>query len=222
MIKFVALLTMLVDHIGLVVFPEKLIFRIIGRISMPLFAYCIARGFYYSKKHGTVHNYLLYMLAFALISQLPYSLMLGSGLNIGFTWLLSLLLLYVFTCKSLPGKSVAGFLLLILLFCATERLNLLPCDYGFYGVVTPLLFYMLIVSGKESTSLYMLVLVAAWALYVYLNQGSMGSMAQVFSVVAASVLTFTRKHDAKIKLPKWLFYAFYPVHMAVLALVFYY
>ena len=46
MIKLFALITMVIDHIGLVFFPNVIIFRIIGRLSMPLFAYCVARGYY--------------------------------------------------------------------------------------------------------------------------------------------------------------------------------
>ena len=44
MLKLIAMLTMLVDHIGLLFFPEIMAFRIVGRIAMPLFAYGIAQG----------------------------------------------------------------------------------------------------------------------------------------------------------------------------------
>ena len=43
MLKLIAMLTMLVDHIGLLFFPEIMAFRIVGRIAMPLFAYGIAQ-----------------------------------------------------------------------------------------------------------------------------------------------------------------------------------
>lgn len=45
MLKLIAMLTMLVDHIGLLFFPEIMAFRIVGRIAMPLFAYGIAQGY---------------------------------------------------------------------------------------------------------------------------------------------------------------------------------
>ena len=43
-LKIIALITMLIDHIGLVFFPGIEIFRIIGRISFPIFAFMIAEG----------------------------------------------------------------------------------------------------------------------------------------------------------------------------------
>lgn len=220
MIKLIALLTMLIDHIGFVIFPETFIFRIIGRISMPLFAYCIARGFYYSKQHGTTQRYMLYMLAFALISQYPYYLMVGEGMNIGFTWLLSLFLLFMFTSEDLPfptGGTMGAFTILALL--TLEIKGELSIDYGFYGVITPLLFYMLISRKKESTGNYALVLLAGWAIYALVNKGSSGSMAQLLAVASAFVLTMGKKHDNEINLPKWVFYLFYPVHMIVLILI---
>ena len=43
-LKIIAMLTMLVDHIGVQLFPECIILRIIGRLSLPIFAYMIAEG----------------------------------------------------------------------------------------------------------------------------------------------------------------------------------
>lgn len=37
MIKILAALFMLIDHIGMIFFPENYLLRIIGRVSMPLF-----------------------------------------------------------------------------------------------------------------------------------------------------------------------------------------
>ena len=48
MIKLLATLFMFIDHVGMILFPDIRDLRLIGRISMPLFAYCVARGFYYT------------------------------------------------------------------------------------------------------------------------------------------------------------------------------
>ena len=36
-LKMIAILTMLVDHTGAVLFPDQMIFRYIGRIAFPIF-----------------------------------------------------------------------------------------------------------------------------------------------------------------------------------------
>ena len=41
-LKIIALITMAIDHIGMYLFPQILFLRIIGRLSMPIFAYMIA------------------------------------------------------------------------------------------------------------------------------------------------------------------------------------
>ena len=47
-LKLIAFVTMAIDHIGAVFFPESVILRIIGRIAFPLFAYCLVIGYLYT------------------------------------------------------------------------------------------------------------------------------------------------------------------------------
>ena len=58
MIKAFACLFMIIDHVGLTIFPDIIILKIIGRLSMPVFAYGIARGFSHSHKRGTETLYI--------------------------------------------------------------------------------------------------------------------------------------------------------------------
>lgn len=90
MIKTLAALFMLIDHLGLILFPESYWLRIIGRISMPLFAYCIARGFYFSEKKDRIKYYLHKLVLFSVVSQIPFTILAVKiyeefSLNIGFT-----------------------------------------------------------------------------------------------------------------------------------------
>jgi hypothetical protein len=43
-IKWIAILTMVIDHLGLFFFPQVIWLRIVGRLSFPLFAWLIANG----------------------------------------------------------------------------------------------------------------------------------------------------------------------------------
>ena len=45
MIKFIAAMLMLADHIGAILFPEFIVLRILGRLAMPMFAFSMARAF---------------------------------------------------------------------------------------------------------------------------------------------------------------------------------
>ena len=70
-LKIIAIITMLIDHIGYVFFPDRIELRIIGRISFPLFAYCIAVGFLYT---SNIKKYILRLAAFSILSQPFYVL----------------------------------------------------------------------------------------------------------------------------------------------------
>ena len=47
-LKMIAMLSMLADHIGAVLFPEQILFRVIGRLAFPIFAYTLVEGFFYT------------------------------------------------------------------------------------------------------------------------------------------------------------------------------
>ncbi|MBP3805334.1 MAG: hypothetical protein J6I76_15855 [Oribacterium sp.] len=112
MIKLLALLTMLIDHIGVILLKDIIIFRLIGRFAMPLFAYCIARGFHFSKQHGTLKKYVSNILALTLISEIPYSLIVQyPAINIGFTWLSAITILFVsLIVKVVVSKTLKYFI----------------------------------------------------------------------------------------------------------------
>ena len=74
LIKIVAIISMVVDHGGKMFFPKYQIMRIIGRLALPLFAYCIAVGGVYSKNRL---RYLSRILFVGLISQPFYAMALG-------------------------------------------------------------------------------------------------------------------------------------------------
>ena len=55
-LKIIGAITMLIDHMGVVLFPGIAILRIIGRISFPIFAFMIAEGCRYTKNKLKSHN----------------------------------------------------------------------------------------------------------------------------------------------------------------------
>ena len=74
LLKLVAMLTMLCDHAGKMLFPQYPVMRIIGRIAFPIYAYCLAAGCVYTRNPL---NYLKRIVLLALISPL-YSLDTGA------------------------------------------------------------------------------------------------------------------------------------------------
>ena len=91
-IKLAAIISMTIDHVGSVFFPQYPAFRWIGRIAFPLFSYCLTVGMLYTRD---IRKYLFRLGAFALTSQ-PFWILAFNGddilgnlfnLNIFFTLL---------------------------------------------------------------------------------------------------------------------------------------
>lgn len=68
-LKIIAMLTMLIDHIGAIFFPDQMLWRTIGRIAFPIFSWQLVEGFVHTSSRL---RYALRLLMFACISQAPY------------------------------------------------------------------------------------------------------------------------------------------------------
>jgi hypothetical protein len=71
LLKIIAIVTMVLDHIAAILYPDLLILHIIGRLAFPLFAYLVVLGVESTKKP---RKYMATLLLFAVISQVPYYL----------------------------------------------------------------------------------------------------------------------------------------------------
>ena len=78
LLKLVAMITMLCDHAGKMLFPQYRIMRIIGRIAFPIYCYCIAAGCVYTRNPL---NYLKRIVLLALISQPIYAVALDHEIS---------------------------------------------------------------------------------------------------------------------------------------------
>ena len=207
MIKVVAAALMVIDHIGYIFFPDMLIWRLIGRLSMPLFAYGIAKGYEYSRPTGTLWKYFWKLILFSAVSQFPFFLMAGEGENIGLTWAFSLLLLMIAGRRDISRPRAALECLGVL--AAAYILNV---NYGIYGVLMP--SAMGTQKGYSRMFLYTVIL---WGLYVLMNGA--GGMIQVAACAAVPVLAVLKLQDEKIRLPRSFFYVFYPAHILILLMI---
>ncbi|MDD2502389.1 MAG: TraX family protein [Clostridia bacterium] len=197
MIKLIAMITMLVDHIGAVFFPNALWLRIIGRVSFPLFAWGIAMG---SRWTRDWKRYAARLLAVALVTQIPYSLLFRNGYwNICFTLLSGLLVLKLL---QIPNRMLGMLGTLSIL----ALVHFLEFEYGIYGVLTILVFYYCQEDGK--LPLYQGILTLTGILIYSFH------VIQLFSVVS-SFIVLDRKKD-ELRLNKWVQYGFYPIHIILL------
>lgn len=70
-LKMIAIVAMVIDHIAVLFFPNLIIFRIIGRLTLPIMAFFIAEGY---TKTSNAKRYMIRLGLFAIISMIPYYL----------------------------------------------------------------------------------------------------------------------------------------------------
>ena len=106
-LKWVAIITMTIDHIGAILYPDLPFLRWIGRLSFPLFAYLLILGMENTKN---IQKYFIRLLVFAFISQVPFFLANEiqpfEQLNIFFTLSSGLLFVYYFKKGSCRSKYI--------------------------------------------------------------------------------------------------------------------
>ena len=204
-LKFLAIVLMTVDHVGLLLFPTHRILRAIGRLAFPIFAFQIGVGF---KHTHSKEKYILRMILFALISQYPFALFLKAVniapiLNIGATFTLALLALYSIDKFK---KSWIKYPLLIIILCISAYV---PMDYGLIGVLIVISLYFLNYSKVIALSSFFAIIL----LYCAINN-SLFSLPALLAILP--ILLYNGKKGPNIK---YLFYIFYPLHLLVILLI---
>ena len=207
-LKIIGLVCMLLDHLGVAFFPEKLWLRAVGRIAMPVFAFCVSEGFLHTRSRK---RYFLRLLIFGVVSEIPFDLFTsGKLLEFGhqnimltFAWTLAGLICYeAVSARRHSGLSDIASAFLLLGFIAGSLLLRLDHDMA----ATALIFVFYLLSGKAS---WMRDLPAA-ALYA----ASRGRGVDWFGL--AGFIPVFMYNGRKGRGLKWLFYVFYPVHLMLL------
>ena len=228
-LKILAALLMVIDHVGVMLYPEIEIYGIIGRLSFPIFAFMIAEGCVYTKKK---RQYFLDIFLLGILCQIVfYWVEKSTDLGILITFSFSVLLCYLleYTKKTLVSKDngILSKIFFTAIFVLAVYVTYLfnqkfYVDYGFLGCVLPLfacVFRKVTINGKTyfDTLDYYFVHVVLFGIGVYLLALESGGI-QMYSLLALPLLFLYSGKRGKWRL-KLFFYIFYPVHFAVLALI---
>ena len=221
-LKWIALISMLIDHTALVVLfygilcgnstfadahAETLyslysLMRSIGRIAFPLYLFMLVQGFKYTHDRKAYGRHLL---LFALLSEIPFNLAVGqSPISTDYQnvmWTLFFGFLMMCALEKLDQtiqQPVLRTLLYLLVIAATALVAyVFKTDYSYKGILALTLMYLFRYNRNLT------ILATAIAFY--------WEPAAIFSIVPLALY-----NDQKGSSPKNLFYWFYPVHLLVL------
>ncbi len=218
-LKVIALFTMLLDHTTLVILSRIPIFitpfakigpfaislyfilRKIGRIAFPIYAFLITEGFLHTRNK---EKYGINLLAFALISEIPWNLEHTGTLfyekqNVFFTLFLGLVAIYLYE-KFKNNKEM----LLLSLLAVLAISMLIHSDYGAKGVFFILFIYVM----REQKVLQALI-------------GSFFLSSAVMGLVSFIPINMYngKRGFIKGKVLKYAFYVIYPLHILLLYII---
>jgi hypothetical protein len=205
-VQLLAIITMLIDHIGIVFYPDNPILRMIGRLAFPLYAHGIVNGLRYTSNR---RRYIRRLAIIAAAAQLPYMMALDVwGINVVGTFLVVIGVLQVI--ERYKENKLIGVCVILLAGLLMDELYF---DYGSYALFLIMIYRYL--SAQWMVAAHMLLNVVY---FLYANW-----VLQLASVLATCLLVYGQPLLSAInrmKVPRWLWVSFYPAHLFVLYLVF--
>lgn len=224
-LRMIAMLCMLCDHFGRTAFPEQIWLTYIGRLAFPIFAYQLAEGYQHTRSK---HKYALRLFLFALLSELPFDLMVYGTLcywghqNVMWTLLMGFVSIWlvdrVLACYSSIPAVTLGFLITFGCFIAATALRL---DYAGLGVLQLMFFYLFLIRVRcIPAAIFVTVL-----LNVINPEGSVISILilqfssqSIATLALIPILLYKGKRGYHSKAWTWFCYVYYPIHMLILSI----
>ena len=215
-LKIIAMVSILFDHIGLVFFPDAMIFRYIGRLAFPIFAYMIAEGCRYTKSRA---KYLGMIAGMGILFQVVFFVAMQS-LYQGILVTFSLAIITIFALDGIWKSKklwerlasvgalafVAAFVFVLPRLLKETDFDI---DYGLWGILIPVVVYFIPKHPWRVGCVGILLLIRA------IHYAILGVTMQWWSLACVPLLALYNGERGRARM-KYVFYVFYPVHLVII------
>lgn len=230
-LHILAMTFMLMDHLWATLLPAQEWLTCVGRIAFPIFAFMAVEGYFHTHN---LKKYLLRMLIFAVISEVPFDLMYGGTwfypVHQNVIWTLMMGLVGIHLMETVrKKKSTFVYILVSAIVVILGGLlgTLSMVDYYGIGVLTVFIFYFF--RGRKWWCLLGQMLALYWV-----NVEMLGGLMYPIRLFGMEFELCQQGLALLALLPIWLYrgrqgyhskpfqyfcYAFYPIHMLVIVLV---
>lgn len=230
-LHILAMIFMLMDHMWATVFTNTQWLTQVGRLAFPIFAFMIVEGYTHTRN---LKKYVLRLLIFAVITEIPFNLMVGNSVfyyvhqNVLWTFLIAIGLIHL---NELARKNGKWWIRLITMAATCILAYILGyvtfVDYNAAGILMVLVFYFF--RGRKWWC-YLGQLAGLYYINVELLQGlyfeveifghSVQIVQQGLALLSlAFIWLYKGRQGKKSKAFQYFCYAFYPAHMLILWLV---
>lgn len=232
-LHILAMALMLCDHLWGTVVAGNDWMTCIGRISFPIFAFMIVEGYFHTK---SLKKYVSRLLVFAIISEIPFNLMISGSFinpfqqNVLWTFLMAIGLIRLNEIVKEKRMWIRIAIAVLSLIFAVFPGMLAMADYGHGGILMVLVFYFF--RGKTWWCC-----AAQLLCMLYLNTEVLGGFGydisilgfdfffprQMFAILALiPIWLYSGKQGYHSKWLKYVYYTFYPAHLLLLGLIGYF
>lgn len=229
-IKYIAMFTMLLNHIANIFLPFGstlwLLFINLGYFTAITMCYFLVEGYAYTRSKK---RYALRLALFALLSQLPYSLAFSTGSALQFNGMSMLFTLLLCFFIILALERLQSPALKILAVAALTLVSLFS-DWGVFAPMFTVLFVWA-KGDKRRIKLSYLISLLFFGLYQYMGfSGVLSAGKNIVNTlagmagIALSGLCIVYLYNGQRAqrgqgFSKWFFYIFYPAHLLTLGLI---
>ena len=221
-LKTLAITAMLIDHIGAALIPVEAplyyLFRSVGRIAFPIFAFLIVEGYCHT---SNVKKYMARLAVFAALSEIPFNLFhsgkvfyLGAQ-NVFITLLAGLAAIHIIKKYRETKLHIAVLGSLLLIFA----LDYLRADCGSFGLIMILLYYALRsdrLTAAVAVGAFNIVLAGLSVFGAGDTSGGWDFTYAIQAFAAVSILPIYLYNGEKGLSAKYFFYLFYPAHQLII------
>ena len=235
MLHVMAMVFMLCDHLWGTVISGNEWLTCIGRLTFPIFAFMIVKGYFHTK---SLKKYVLRLLIFAVISEIPFNLAIGSRLfypmhqNVLWSFLISIGLIYFNELVKKIKRNKLRIIIGIIVGASSVLVGALVgfitfVDYNAAGILTVLAFYFF--RGRKWWCY-----IGQFACLWYINLEILGGLEYVFPLFGREFSIAQQSFALLALIPIWLYrgkqgyhskwlqyfyYAFYPAHLLILGII---
>ena len=214
-LKILAIVTMTVDHVSTAFLePDTFLYSLcqfFGNFTIVIMCFFIVQGLIHTR---SALNYALRLLGWAMVSEVPFILLFGLKLNVLFTLLASLIIIYLLDRKGwlYAAASLALFFPLSLI-----------CDWSLIAPVFTIIYYVLQKQNKEVLSLILIpgsYFILKTILYTETQLEYVFGTISIFLVTGIVLLLITSVTEyRKGRISGLVYYAYYPLHLIVVWII---